>query len=108
VLKGGLEFAAERSLQSGQIRWRRCLTVCQWATSRAGVKGCLNGKNDYLHENGWRKVNHRVIEPAPGNGHVLRTGGSTLRQNRAEHDRRRSRTGNIRQEDMPASPDSMR
>jgi hypothetical protein len=59
VLKGGLEFAAKRSLQSGHTRWRRCLTGCQQATSHAGVKGCLNGKNDYLLTMDWRKVNHR-------------------------------------------------
>jgi hypothetical protein len=61
------------------------MTGSQQATSGAGVKGCLHGKNDGLHEKGWRKVNHRVIKPAPGNGHVLRIGGFTLRQNRAEH-----------------------
>jgi hypothetical protein len=29
VLKGGLEFSAERSLASGRTRWRRCMAGCQ-------------------------------------------------------------------------------
>ena len=72
VLKCGLEFSAERSLESGRTRWRRCMTGCQWATSCAWVKSCWNGNNGCLHGKGWRKVNHRVIEQAPGSGHVLR------------------------------------
>jgi hypothetical protein len=107
VLKGGLEFSAERSLESGRTRLRRCITGCQQATSRAGAKRCLNGKNGCLLDKGWRKVNHRVIEQAPGNGHVLGIGGSTLRQDRAEHDGRGSEPGNLGQEPMSASPDAM-
>jgi hypothetical protein len=79
VLKGGLEFSAERSLESGRTRLRCCMAGCQQTTSCAGAKGCWNGNNGYFLEKGWRKVNHGVIEPAPGNGHVLRNGGSTLR-----------------------------
>jgi hypothetical protein len=75
VLKGGLEFAAERSLESGRTRLRRCMTGCRLTTSRAGAKGCSQGKHDRLLKKGRRKVNHRMIEQAPGNGHVLRYGG---------------------------------
>ena len=46
----------------------------------------MHGKNDGLHDKGWRKVNHRELEQAPGNEHVLRIGGFPLRQNRARHD----------------------
>ena len=107
LAQGWAGAAAERS-QSGRTRQRCYLTGCRSTTSGAGAKSCWDGNHRCLHEKGWRKVNHRVIKPAPGNGHVLRTGGSTLRQNRAEHDRRRSRTGKTRQEDVPASPDLMR
>jgi hypothetical protein len=77
------------------------------ATSCAGAKRCLNGKNGCLLDKGWRKVNHRVIEQAPGSRHALRNGGSALRRDRAEHDGRAS-PGARCQQHVSASPDSMR
>jgi hypothetical protein len=47
------------------------------------------------------------IEQAPGNGQVLRHGGSTLRQDRAKHESMRIKNVKRGQENLPASPDSM-
>src|SRR5271166_3131720 len=59
VLKGGLEFSAERSSQSGRTRWLRCMPDASRQLHALGAKGCLTGANDFLLEKSWRQANHR-------------------------------------------------
>jgi hypothetical protein len=63
--------------------------------------------NGCLHE-GVAHGEPSWIEQAPGNGQVLRHGGSALWQDRAKHESMRISNGERGQENLPASPDSMR
>jgi hypothetical protein len=107
VPKGGLEFSAERSLESCCTRLLCCKTVGQQAPSGAGAKCCWNGNNGYLQEKGGRTRNHRKTEQAPGHGHTLRNGHFPVRQDRAEHDDFGSIPGSPSRKPMSASPASM-
>lgn len=70
MLKGGLEFPAEAIVAIGSHLFASLHGRMPVATSRAQAKGCWNGKHDGVLTKGLRTVNHRMIEPAPGNGHV--------------------------------------
>jgi hypothetical protein len=67
VLKGGLEFPAEAIVAIASHLLASLHDRLPVATSRAQAKADAMVNMTLSPREGRRKVNHRVIEPAPGN-----------------------------------------
>lgn len=82
--EGGLTSQPKRSLPSLALV-RAVAWPIEYATSRARAEGCLSGNHQAVSR-GARQVNHRLTQPAPGNGVYPCAPGA--RSNRAGHESR--------------------
>lgn len=99
LLKGGLEFAAER-WQSVRTRWHCCLRYAGRQLHALGPR-TAGTVVKVASTKGLAQVNHRVIEHTPGDD---RYKDSTLRGVLTTLS---AQAGSIGQEHLPASPDPM-